>query len=194
MAKAVTSVPTADKQAIRKAFPLIAKIKDGKLREAVVRAWYIAWKESPHKKLEDAPFGTAPAPGDTLVKHTNAATSAAHAMGQLLVQQYGVKINLDYVIAGAILHDLDKIVMYDKKGGKIVYTAMGQKIVHGAYGAHMAILAGLPHDVVFMIMAHSPSVLTEDRSPEGKLIHFGDIGMIRALQAATGTLQEGGGH
>jgi len=180
MANAIATVPTKDKQAIRKAFPLIAQIEDAKLQESVVKAWHIAWKESSFKNLEDAP-----AKGDTLVRHTNAAASAALAMGRLLIQQYDVKINLDYVIAGAILHDLDKIVMYESKGGRIVHSEFGEKIVHGAYGGHIALLAGLPQDIVFIVMAHSPKVDVELTSPEGKLVIFGDEGMLRALQAAT---------
>jgi hypothetical protein len=196
MANAVASVPTENKQAIRKAFPLIAQIKDAKLREGVVKAWYIAWKESSFKNLEDAPFGNQedspagipPAPGDTLVKHTNAVASAALAMGRLLIQQYNVKINLDYVIASAIVHDLDKIIMYERKGGRIVHSELGGKIVHGAYGGHIALLAGLPQDIVFIIMAHSPRVNVELTSPEGKLVTFGDVSMLRTLQAATSKL------
>lgn len=193
MANAVVAVPTKDKEAIRKAFPLIAEIEHVKLQESVVKAWYIAWKESSFKNLEDAPFGlpqdapvgVTPAKGDTLVKHTNAAASAALAMGRLLIQQYDVKINLDYVIAGAILHDLDKIVMYERKGGRIVHSELAGKIVHGAYGGHIALLAGLPQDIVFIIMAHSPKVDVKLTSPEGRLVSFGDEGMLRALQAAT---------
>lgn len=194
MAKAVTTVPAEDKKAIRKAFPLIAKIKDAGIRNGVIKAWYIAWKESSFKNLEDAPFGLEPCPGDTLVKHTNAAASGAYAMGQQLQKEYGVKVNLDYVIAGAILHDLDKIVMYEKKGNKIVHSALGEKIVHGAYGGHIALLVGLPQDIVFLVMAHSPSVLVELKSPEGKLISYAEIGKIRALQAAYGMLPPSSSH
>jgi putative nucleotidyltransferase with HDIG domain len=193
MANAAATVPTEARQAIRKTFPLIAKIKDAKLRKSVVKAWHIAWEESSFKNLEDAPFGMpedAPpgvtsAEGDTLVKHTNAVAGAALAMGRLLIRQYDVKINLDYVIAAAILHDLDKIVMYERKDGRTVHSALGGKMVHGAQGGHIALLAGLPQDIVFIIMAHSPKVNVELPSPEGKLVAFGDLGVLRALQAAT---------
>jgi hypothetical protein len=193
MANAVATIPTEDKQTIRKTFPLIGQIKDVKLRECVVNAWYIAWKESSFKNLKDAPFGipedappgVTPFEGDTLVKHTNAVASAALAMGRLLIEQYDVKINIDYVIAAAILHDLDKIVMYESKGGRIIHSELGGKIVHGAYGGHIALLAGLPQDIVFIIMAHSPKVDVELLSPEGKLVTFSDLGILRTLQAAT---------
>jgi hypothetical protein len=202
MAIAVTTVPTKDKQAIRKAFPLIAEIKDAKLRESTVKAWSIAWKESSYKNLKDAPFGmpedapvgVTPYEGDTLVKHTNAVAGAALAMGRLLIQQYDVKINLDYVIAASILHDLDKIVMYEKRGGETVHSELGGKIVHGAYGGHIALLAGLPQDIVFIIMAHSPKVNVELPSPEGKLVTFSDLGMLRTLQATTSQLPTASSH
>jgi putative nucleotidyltransferase with HDIG domain len=202
MANGAATIPTKDKQAIRKAFPLIAQIKDEKLRESTVKAWSIAWKESSFKNLEEAPFGmpedappgVSPFEGDTLVKHTNAVASAALAMGRLLIQQYDVKINLDYVIAAAILHDLDKIVMYERKGGRIVHSELGGKIVHGAYGGHIALLAGLPQDIVFIIMAHSPKVNVELPSPEGKLVTFCDLGMLRTLQATASKLPKSGSH
>lgn len=194
MAQAVASVPAADKEAIKKAFPSIEKIKDAELQEGVVKAWHIAWKESAFKNLEDAPFGLDPAPGETLVKHTNAVTGAAYAMGQQLMQVYGVEVNMDYVLAGGILHDLDKIVMYDRRDGKIVMSELGQKIFHGAYAGHIALLVGLPQDIVFILMAHSGTVNSILRSPEARLITCVDIGMIRALQAATGTLPESFSH
>lgn len=190
MAKPVASVPAADKKAITKAFPLIEKIGVAKLREAVIKAWYIAWKESAFKNLEEAPFGLDPAPGETLVKHTNAVTGAAYAMGQQLMETYGVKVNMNYVLAGGILHDLDKVIMYERRDGKMVTSELGKKIFHGAYAAHIALLAGLPQDIVFILMAHSGTVNSILRSPEARLITCVDIGMIRALQAATGTLPE----
>ncbi|MFH1485582.1 MAG: HD domain-containing protein [Chloroflexota bacterium] len=194
MAKAVTTVPVADKQTIRKVFPLVTKIKDAKLREGVIKAWYIAWKESSFKKLEDAPFGVDAVPGDSLVKHTNGSATGAYAMGKQLQEEYGVKINLDYVIAGALLHDLDKIVMYEKKGNKVVHSAFGEKIVHGAYGGHIALLVGLPQDIVYIIMAHSPHVEAELNSPEGKLISYAEVGKIRSLQAAYKMLPTSSSH
>ncbi|MBI2907170.1 MAG: HD domain-containing protein [Chloroflexi bacterium] len=194
MVKVVARVPAADREAITKAFPLIQKIVDAKLREGVIKAWYMAWKESSFKKLEDAPFGLDPAPGETLVKHTNAVTGASCGMGDQLMQVYGVKVNMDYVLTGAILHDLDKIVMYDRRDGKIVMSELGQKIFHGAYAAHIALLVGLPQDIVFILMAHSGTVNSILRSPEARLITCVDIGMIRALQAATGTLPESFSH
>lgn len=202
MASAVAKVPTKDKQAIKNAFSLIAQITDTKLQESVIKAWYIAWKESSFKHLEDAPFGLpedapigiTPAKGDTLVKHTNAVASAALAMGRLLIQQYDVKINLDYVIAGAICHDLDKIVMYESQRGRIVHSELGRKIVHGAYGGHIALLAGLPLDIVFIVMAHSPKVNVDLTSPEAKLVIYGDEGMLRSLQAATSEVTASGSH
>ncbi|MBI2907826.1 MAG: HDIG domain-containing protein [Chloroflexi bacterium] len=194
MAQSPTRVPAADKQAIREAFPLIARIKDGKLRDGVVTAWYIAWRESPFENLQDAPFAIDAAPGETLVKHSNAAASGAYAMARQLIQEYGVNINLDYVLAGAILHDLDKILRYERIGNRVVASEFGKKIVHGAYGGHIALLAGLPQDIVFIIMAHSGKVDVELRSPEGKLISFAELGKIQALQAATGTLPPTSAH
>ena len=182
MARTVTTVPAKEEEAIRKAFPLIEKIKDAGVRNGVIRAWFIAWKESSFKTLEEAPFGMD-APFDSLMKHSNAAASGAYAMGKQLQEEYGVKLNLDYVIAGALLHDLDKIVSYERKGDKVQHSALGDQVVHGAYGGHIALLAELPIDVVHIVMAHSPSVSMELRSPEGQIISYAELGKIRTLRA-----------
>ncbi|MFH1487168.1 MAG: hypothetical protein ABIH46_13935 [Chloroflexota bacterium] len=194
MAKAVSSVPVDGKKAIRKAFPLIARIKDSGIRNGVIAAWYIAWKESSFEKVEDAPFSMDPVPGDSLVKHINASTAGAYAMGQQIQRDYGIKVDLDHVIAGGLLQNLDKIVMLEKKGEEVVHSALGKEIVHGAYGGHMALLAGLPQSIVFMIMAHSPSVGVELDSPEGALICFAETATLRALRSAHRMGPSRGGH
>ncbi len=188
MARTATTVPAKEEEAIRKAFPLIEKIEDAGVRNGVIRAWFIAWKESSFKTLEEAPFGMD-APFDSLVKHSSAAASGAYAMGKQLQEEYGVKLNLDYVIAGALLHDLDKIISYERKGDKVQQSALGAQIVHGAYGGHIALLAGLPMEIAYIIMAHSPSVNVELRSPEGQLISYAERGKIRSLRAAVALIE-----
>ena len=193
MAKQVTNVPADARKAIGKAFPALARIKDASLREGVAKTWYMAWKESSYKRLEDAPMGVG-RPEDSLLKHTNAVTGSAYAVGQQLQQVYGTKLNFDYVIAGALLHDVDKIVMYEGTGAKATHSALSEKIVHGAYGGHIALLAGLPMDIVFIIMAHSPKVAVEPDSPEGQLICHADLAVARTPKVAAGKPRAGSAH
>ncbi|MDO8530704.1 MAG: hypothetical protein Q7T26_00835 [Dehalococcoidia bacterium] len=193
MAKPVANVPADARKAIGKAFPALAKIKDASLREGVVKTWYMAWKESSYKRLEDAPMGVG-RPEDSLLKHVNAVTGSAYAIGQQLQQVYGTKLNFDYVIAGALLHDVDKIVMYEGTGDKAKHSALSEKIVHGAYGGHLALLAGLPMDIVFIIMAHSPKVDVEPDSPEGQLICHADLAVARTPKGVTDKPRAGSPH
>ncbi|MBI2908795.1 MAG: hypothetical protein HYX92_14225 [Chloroflexi bacterium] len=192
MAEAVTKVPAENRKAIRKAFPLISRIKDKQIRDGVVKAWYIAWRESSFDKLEDCPFALQAVPGDNLVKHINASTAGAYAMGKQLQREYDMKLDLDHIIAGGLLQNLDKLVMLEKKGEKIVLSPLGTRIVHGAYGGHIALLAGLPQDIVFIIMAHSPSVKAEPGTPEASLICHTENATVRALHAASGVPLSGG--
>lgn len=179
------TVSRKERKAISRAFPLLAEIQDADLREQVIKAWALAWRQSSYKALEDVPQALGH-PFDTLVRHTNAAASGALALGQQMNEEYGLHLNLDHIMAGALLHDVDKIVMLDGKGDKTAYSKVGKQILHGAYGAHLALQAGVCLEVAHIIMTHTPLVNLKPQSPEGILVSAVEHTKLHALAAALG--------
>ena len=85
------------------------------------------------------------------------------------------KLNKDHCVAGALLHDVGKLLEYEMKDGKIMKSAFGGKTRHPAAGAQLAEEAGLPKEVIHIIAAHSHEGDTMNRTPEAIIIHHCDF-------------------
>jgi len=92
-------------------------------------------------------------------------------------------LNKDSLVAGALLHDVGKLLEYERKDGKIVKSAFGEKTRHPAAGAQLAEAGKLPNEVVHIIAAHSHEGDTMNRTPEAIIVHhcdFIDFEIIKA--------------
>jgi len=144
-----------DRDSIRQLFPTIEKIKSADLREKVITTWYHAWKRSNFPGIEVLhQFEPARARiAYTNVEHTNHVCLACDRTAEMLTEVLGQDINREDLMAGAILHDVDKIVIFDYKTGG--FTATGRRFAHAVMGASMALMEGLPESVAHIIGAHS---------------------------------------
>lgn len=147
-----------ERNALTKQLPLIKEISDSNLRNLVIEIWAKLWRESPYENITEAPnYTTELSKGnETLVRHTNAVAKMAEAIAREFQQIYGVSVNHDYLLAGSILHDVDKLVLYERQGDHIGITELGRKTTHGEYGARVAREIGLPDEVTNIIASHSP--------------------------------------
>ncbi|RLC62866.1 MAG: hypothetical protein DRI01_06175 [Chloroflexi bacterium] len=147
-----------ERQILMERLPFINRIGDGILKDLVIEVWARLWRESPYGDISDVPnFTRELSRGDeTLVQHTNTMVRMSLAMAQELEQAYGISLNHDNLLAGAILHDVDKLVLYGRQGDSVELTELGRKVTHGEYGAGVARQVGLPEPVVNIIASHSP--------------------------------------
>ncbi len=175
---------TKTEKYIKQVFPLIEKIKDDSIRDKVVKVWARVWKESGYATLEEAPM-VGPAE-DTLVKHTNAVTNSSSALASQFQEEYGYPVNLDTMLAGALLHDVDKLVIYERKDGKVGYSPLGKKIPHGSYGGHVALEEGLPMEIVSLIITHAGVCTWDPVSVEGVFLYHADFAKIDAVRFVLG--------
>ncbi len=170
---------------VRELFPLVRKIRDKGIREKVTEAWVRMWKESGYGDLREAPFSAEPQDSnETLVNHTNATARLALTAAEQFQEEYGIKVDFDVLLASAILHDLDKAVVYQRKGNGVVHSELGRKIPHGAYGMHIALEVGLPLEVVHIIVTHSTLINMEPNSVEGVIIQKAEYVKLDARRAA----------
>ena len=142
---------------LMKQLPLINRISDGTLRDLVIEVWARLWRESPYGDISEVPnFTRALSKGDeTLMRHTNAVVKMSEAVAREFQQVYGISLNYDNLLAGAILHDVDKLVLYERQSDSVELTELGHKVTHGEYGALVAKQVGLPEQVVNIIASHS---------------------------------------
>jgi putative nucleotidyltransferase with HDIG domain len=154
-----------------KMFPEIGHIKDRKMQEHVINAWLGAMEMSECTDLETV-LWTLAVPGldATLVEHTRKVTRISEAVAK----EHG-KLDVDLVIAGALLHDIGKLLEYTQKDGKTVKSKTGKGLRHPVSGAGLAMKLDLPMDLVHIIAVHSKEGDLVERIPEAIVIHHADF-------------------
>ena len=177
MAKTLTATATAEeKGSILKAFPLISEIRDENLKNMVIETWAQVWRESPYQDLTTAP-NTSSALGGTqkLVDHIALVGTLALSMADAMERVYGPIVNRDVLIADVVLHDVDKLVMYERKENRVDGTELGKAIPHGNYGALVAFRVGIPREIVSTVLNHSVfSSKVDPTTLEGVLLRYSD--------------------
>jgi putative nucleotidyltransferase with HDIG domain len=176
-----------DRDYIVSLFPTIVKIKDRDLREKIIRTWFNAWKRSNFLRIEDV-HQFEPARkriNYTNVDHTNQVCQACERMATIPSEILGLQLNLDYLRAGALLHDVDKMVVFDAQTGG--WTEAGRRTPHAVAGASMARAEGLPEEVAHIIEAHSTKFSPHPpKSIEALILRHADLIVGNAVYMAQG--------
>ena len=146
-------------------------IQDEKLKNKVIDVWNEAANRGNWNSIEDAPFTLLIENSGKLTDHTKRITNIAKAV----YDQRQENLNLDYLIAGALLHDVGKLLEYVKESGKYVKGEYGKKFRHPVSGALLAKELGLPDEVVLIIYAHSHEGDNLKRSPEAVIVNHSDF-------------------
>ncbi|HOX26953.1 MAG TPA: HDIG domain-containing protein [Candidatus Krumholzibacteria bacterium] len=165
---------------IRKLWPELDWIGDQELREATARTWELALERSPLDAgdLERIPF-TLLVPNckvsfmahKRLVVHVS--RCAAEKMNEFLGDE--LPVDLDTVIAGAILADVGKLLEYAKQDGQTVQSDTGKYLRHPFTGVALAMEAGVPDAVCHIIAAHANEGDLVKRSAEAYVVHHADF-------------------
>ncbi len=170
-------------QLVMEKLPEIGEIKNPILRNQVQRVWLRALKESAWDEPDQIPFS----PGGpeqlgkySLIDHTRCVTRTGIALANNLVDIHGVKLNLDTVIAGGLLHDVGKAMVAEKRGKEVVISERGKELTHILLGSMVAMEEGMPDEIVHIIFAHTVPYLTRKqpvppRTLEGVIVHYADF-------------------
>ena len=168
------------KEDLLKFIPEFNLIKDSDLKEKVLKVWDIALKAGnwEAKDLQRMPFtlliGPCPC---TMVEHirgvVNVSIEAAKALQ--IIYQDKIKINEDYLVAGALLHDIGKLVEYKEENGKFVQSNLGKLVRHPISGVGLCYGQGIPEEVMHIIASHSWEGDRCKRTPEAVIVHLADF-------------------
>ena len=153
-------------------FPELQEIGDPALREGILQTWELAlerggWEVS---DLQEIPFTLLIPTQKSLLEHTRRVTRMA-----LVVARARDDVNRDYVIAGGLLHDVGKLLEYERRDGEIKKSRCGELIRHPVSGYALALEAGLPLEIAHIILAHSAEGEKVKRMPEAIIIHHCDF-------------------
>jgi putative nucleotidyltransferase with HDIG domain len=160
-----------EKRDIEAYFTELQWIQNKDLRAKVVNVWKTAADQGKWKKLQDIPFTLLFEHSGLLVDHTKRITTLVWNVANVREEH----LNKDILIAGALLHDVGKLLEYEEKNGKIMKSKLGETTRHPASGAKVAEECGLPKEVVHIIAAHSHEGDTMNRIPEAIIVHHCDF-------------------
>ena len=156
----------------KRLFPEVNQIRDSKLKEGVLRTWQLALARGGWQldDLDHIPFTLLVQTKTTLPEHTRSVTRMAMA-----VARERQDLNMDYVIAGGLLHDVGKLLEYEKRAGKVVKSKSGELVRHPVSGYGLTRETNLPIDVSHIVISHSDEGEKVKRTPEAILIHHCDF-------------------
>ncbi|WP_337476151.1 HDIG domain-containing metalloprotein [Acidaminococcus timonensis] len=93
----------------------------------------------------------------TLLEHIHTVTQmciAGYPLVAKFYEQNGVPFRRDYVVAGALLHDIGKFLEFAMQQGVLTHSK-NAFMRHPFLGAEIAEKAGIPQELIYLIAMHS---------------------------------------
>jgi len=120
----------------------------------------------------------------SFVEHTRAVTLTCVGVADVFAQVYGDRnpINRDYLIAGALIHDVGKLMEYAMVEGKTVKSEFGAMLRHPFSGVILAAEQGVPVEVLHMIASHAREGDLVKRSKEATILYHADFTSLETLK------------
>ncbi len=168
------------RDAVLKLWPEIGWIADPGLREQVTQTWIRALELSPltPDDLGQIPFTLLiPHCPTSFMEHkrcvVHIARKAAESMKEFMSN--ALPVDVDTVVAGAILADVGKLLEYEKVGGKARQSKRGELLRHPFTGVGLAMQCGVPDSVCHIIAAHAAEGDLVKRTTEAYIVHHADF-------------------
>ncbi len=160
--------------------PEIKWIENTKLREKVVATWVDGLERGGWKPqdIERMPFTLAKKVSANFAQHVRSVTRICAAVADTFDEIYGgvdLKLDKDTLLAGALLHDVGKLVEMEEVDGAFRKSGDGKIVRHAFSGVALADAHGLPAAVQHIIGTHSKEGDPFKRIPESIICHFADF-------------------
>ncbi len=176
----------SDKASIESYFPALERIRGKELKEAIIACWQRVWTESAWTNLEDCPFNPA-FPNVSLKDHVNCVADLLLAAAEIMEKHNpGLDLDRDYLLTGAFLHDVSKMVEIEPGPDGPAFSDLNKKMPHATYGAIVAMSQGMDTRTANIILAHTRLTGALPDSPEAVLLHYLDYGLADVLRADQG--------
>jgi putative nucleotidyltransferase with HDIG domain len=169
------------RETIQRLWPEIEWISNPQLRQQVTETWIKAFERSPLKPddLNQIPFTLlVPNCPITFMEHKRCVVHIARDSAQAMQEFMGraLPIDLDTVIAGAILADVGKLLEYElDPNGKSRQSERGEALRHPFTGVALALECRVPDAVCHIIAAHAAEGDLVKRSTEAFIVHHADF-------------------
>ncbi len=168
------------RDAVLKLWPEIEWIQSSELREQVTRTWEKALALSPltPDDLNRIPFTLlVPNCPTTFMEHKRCVVHIARRAAESMIEFMGraLPINIDTVIAGAILADVGKLFEYEKADGCTRQSKRGELLRHPFTGVALAMQCAVPDAVCHIIATHAGEGDLVKRTTEAYIVHHADF-------------------
>ncbi len=162
---------------VQKLIKLAENIRDEKLREKTIeilkdiKLTHSELSKKEREKPENVltPFGIeGKYTFRDLINHTEAVTKCCIALAEEIEKEYGIEIKKDFLIAGALLHDIMKVYEYkDLKPTDILLD-------HSSLALAELYKRDFPEEVLHLVISHSGASTTPPRTVEALILHYVD--------------------
>lgn len=161
-------------------WPELEWIKNQYLRKQVEKTWELALERSvlTSDDLKVIPFTLmVPDVKVSFMIHKRSVVHIAREAGLKIKEFYreSLPVNMDVLIAGAILADVGKLLEYEIKDGNAVQGKYGKYLRHPFSGVSLAEECGIPPEVCHIIAAHAGEGELVKRSTEAYIVHHADF-------------------
>jgi len=161
-------------------WPEIEWIQDETLREKVTDAWVYAIENSAltPEDLEKIPFSLLIKDCRvSFLNHKRTCVQLAVDISRRMQENFDdeISIDMDILIAGAILIDVGKLMEYEIVDGKLTTSDAGKLVRHPFSGVVIAARFDLPPEVQHIIATHSREGDLGRRTVEAIIVHHADF-------------------
>jgi putative nucleotidyltransferase with HDIG domain len=170
----------------RKIFPEIDWIGERTLADKVAKVWDDAYARGGWKgdDIETIPFTLLVGETKiTLAEHTRLVTHLCKAIAGTMKDVGGIALNGDYLIAGALLHDVGKLLEYRRSADGFRVSGSGKFLRHPLSGMGLAVRGDVPEEVCHIVAVHSREGEGSYRSPEAIILHHADFIAFETIKA-----------
>jgi len=166
----------------KRLWPELEWIQNEILRKQTARTWQLALDKSvlTIKDLQTIPFTLLCGPNlkVTFMDHKRAVVHIAREAGLKMNKFFknDLPVNMDVLIAGAILCDVGKLLEYElDEHGRARQGIYGKFLRHPFSGVSLAEQCGVPAEVCHIIAAHAGEGDMVKRSTEAYIVHHTDF-------------------
>jgi putative nucleotidyltransferase with HDIG domain len=169
------------RETVQRLWPEIDWIADPELREQVTQTWIKALEHSPLQAddLNRIPFTLlVPDCPITFMEHKRCVVHIARESAKAMQAFMGraLPVDMDTVIAGAILADVGKLLEYELgPNGNSRQSERGEALRHPFTGVALALECGVPDAVCHVIAAHAAEGDLVKRTTEAFIVHHADF-------------------
>jgi len=168
------------KEQVLKIWPEINWIKDETIKQKTLDAWVWAIENSvlTPEDLETIPFSLLIKDCDvSFMNHKRTCVQLSVDIAKRMKENFGdeITIDMDTLIAGAILIDVGKLLEYEIVDGKLTTSNYGKIVRHPFSGLAVATRFDLSPEIQHIIGTHSKEGDLGKRTTESIIVHHADF-------------------